>query len=1480
MDDAGLLGKLPLEECVEQMRLLIPSAARVVSHDFLLRPVSLDVQLTVHTKGEADGEPKLIAEVKMQRFEINFGEDQYEDIMFFTDSLARFTRQSDYIAFRPQQPKTGNPRLWWGYAIKAALTDIQRHRREWSWEYFAERRDKRKAYITAYFQLLSAKKKPSSTLVDEVHRLEGEIEFDDLVRYRESATALLPKKEEKSKGGWFSGWFGGGGKSKRKKVAHDDDLALTDEQKRQIYGAIGYDEAGVAATEVNSEGYVSLRAGLSLTLVHVSLTEGTRRNQAHPNTELTAVKAHGFRLDLSQRPGAEAVSVDVQLDSIMVLDGTAPEPGARDEFNLMVQPRRTTHRQLGAGSHDTASEEAPFFRVHFETNPLDRSADSVVNMTVQPVEMVYRPTTVARLSAFFAPPAGLALEDVTNAASKRAYAMAEQTTTGLKYAVEQHKTLNLHLNVGAPTIIVPAERAGIVMVLDLGRLSVVSELQPKDSPSLEQFEESMYDRFRISLENVQSIIVGKASNVDWREALEAADTSEGRRHFLLEPMSVELRVMQCVQQDNFAFSKLKVQASIPRVHLRLSDCKYRFLLALAEEISATSVDVTSKPSDPSQPPQPLNPTVKARRKRKKRTRPKRNDEGATHLSPNTGRERSLSVRSALSDEFFSADEGDGELASGGRVSPDEETRNGHEPTPHQLEQRQEVVAEFHLGEIGVTLSQQQALRERDLIQLRIEGLEIPSFVKRTFDTKFSVSLAAVNVLDLMGPQVVHLVESNPQSPLPGIGANALRAHGGSRLIEVDLTLYDEESPTLQVEKVRQVISASFGSIRVHLCRESVQVLSGFLNRMLAPSASSGPAPTHQATSVSTTRDASTLANLAPEDEQTDDGFANLRFEADFGSLQVSIATRERPLVTFILAGFHTLALLEPAKSSVTADLQLIELADVSSGPDFVQTILSVSGEEVFSLRADFWNVKRQNPLDPDMDVEVHINGLQVVYLARLVAILTAYGTDLVPAQSRSSGGRASPSPSVTSMTSVASIATAAVAASIPAPKLGAKLKLQVLIKAPLITVPISSDSPRLLVLDLGTLSVHNELKTEVPGELGEESSIDLVTDHMDIVLEEMELYLVDVSAVDGTQRRMLIEPITVTTMVKRCLNQEYRGLPALDLSCEISPIVANLGDGDYADLLAITTGNLAEAKQVPQFEAVSDEEHGLVDEAGAALAGPEDALPVFSVDDLEAEAMADPPGFTVTITEDPTDADMMAVAGNQDSSVRPRSVSRAVRQAMVQAKETTVYWLTTRARVLLVSLDVHLTVGDGESLASLTMKGLGADVAIHSDDTKNVKAWLFALEVADTRTPALSKFPMMLEQGPGDPGQPTQRLLKVNSPDAPVNLVEARIDQQGHEQSIVVLLGRPKLDVCMDFVQALLAFLPAQGEDPLPDTEASVDQVPPVDTAEVESLRSTNAAAREGRMKLHFILDDLQVTLLEDHTDSNCRAIRLYTDAR
>lgn len=69
------------------------------------------------------------------------------------------------------------------------------------------------------------------------------------------------------------------------------------------------------------------------------------------------------------------------------------------------------------------------------------------------------------------------LDGLGEAAMNSAMSLQANTATGLLYAIETHKTLDLDLRLGAPTLIIPTK--GAMLAVDLGVLSIASDLGGK-----------------------------------------------------------------------------------------------------------------------------------------------------------------------------------------------------------------------------------------------------------------------------------------------------------------------------------------------------------------------------------------------------------------------------------------------------------------------------------------------------------------------------------------------------------------------------------------------------------------------------------------------------------------------------------------------------------------------------------------------------------------------------------------------------------------------------------------------------------------------------------------------------------------------------------------------------------------------------------------------------------------------------------------
>lgn len=95
--------------------------------------------------------------------------------------------------------------------------------------------------------------------------------------------------------------------------------------------------------------------------------------------------------------------------------------------------------------------------MNFENNPLDGHADNVLEVKMRHLEIIYNPKTVDTILEFLKPPPSQA--DSVNAllevAGDTLEGLAAQTRAGLEYALEEHKRLDLRVDVDAPVMIIP-----------------------------------------------------------------------------------------------------------------------------------------------------------------------------------------------------------------------------------------------------------------------------------------------------------------------------------------------------------------------------------------------------------------------------------------------------------------------------------------------------------------------------------------------------------------------------------------------------------------------------------------------------------------------------------------------------------------------------------------------------------------------------------------------------------------------------------------------------------------------------------------------------------------------------------------------------------------------------------------------------------------------------------------------------------------
>jgi vacuolar protein sorting-associated protein 13A/C len=414
--------------------------------------------------------------------------------------------------------------------------------------------------------------------------LEQELAYEDIRFYRSIARSELrkerasrkaeeeahhaaPAKATSAVGGWTS-WIFGGSSTTQSQESEEDTLGLdtmSDEQRKELYQAVDYDEkAAIAAAFEAPRDAIKMRIAAQLNRGSFAL----RSSQAKAGDDMISVVFDAFRADIIQRP--DNMDAVLMLGGFGVYDGTqqgsihpqivrvkeshrkstmdegvavsSPDKDSKSKWETTVEDRgseagdeslRDDLDGVSEPESDSESEpeikpeqmqeiEDPFLYVKLENNPLDERADTGLTVRMRYMEIVYHRGYVEAIYRFLKPPESQ-LESVgalLNAAGETLEGLRKETRAGLEYALQQHKTIDVKMDLQAPIIIIPEDvsaRQCQHMILDAGHISIESQLVPKETmreidakkkrqytdDDYTQLESLMYDRFSVKLHSAQ-----------------------------------------------------------------------------------------------------------------------------------------------------------------------------------------------------------------------------------------------------------------------------------------------------------------------------------------------------------------------------------------------------------------------------------------------------------------------------------------------------------------------------------------------------------------------------------------------------------------------------------------------------------------------------------------------------------------------------------------------------------------------------------------------------------------------------------------------------------------------------------------------------------------------------------------------------------------------------------------------------------------
>lgn len=596
---------------------------------YLLKPVSGEGRLTVNKAGTTESSPHVKAELFFDEFGIDLDSQQYRDILWTASKFHWFIKTQKFRKFRPKNSVQDDPKGWFKYTAKSILDEIHEKNYKWSWAYFAKRRDQRKAYVNLW-KLILTKKNLSPEQQKDFDDLEIELPFEDIKFYRSLARGEVRKQNlitssttassdtsnsqstqaANKNTGWFSGWWGGADNSTSTNIEdakindsslNDEELKLTEEQRKALYDAIEYDDTRDLTEAIDIprdrnkfEVFANLRRG------GISI----RRDKHSSN--LAEVVFEGCTTQIYQRP--DSLLANFQLQEFRVEDGTKTTLYKHivsvKQLHTHTPPPGETPSEVTQSAKDD-----PFFKISFEQNPLDGSADSILLAKLKSMTIFYNPNFVEEVFKFFKPPK-VHLDTVgaiMNAAEATMEGITSQTRIGLQYALEEHKTVNVKLDLQAPLIILPLDPTSWkspVAVIDAGHISVISDLVDKSTFEEIKGKESytnedwnrlntlMYDRFNVHLQDAQFLV-----GPDIKSTMEQLhEVNQKQSALILDKLNIKLSLGISILPDVTSLARFKIGGEVPEIRLAINDFQYKTIMQLIDVLIPNFDDLDSEES--------------------------------------------------------------------------------------------------------------------------------------------------------------------------------------------------------------------------------------------------------------------------------------------------------------------------------------------------------------------------------------------------------------------------------------------------------------------------------------------------------------------------------------------------------------------------------------------------------------------------------------------------------------------------------------------------------------------------------------------------------------------------------------------------------------------------------------------------------------------------------------------------------------------
>ncbi|KAL8703518.1 MAG: hypothetical protein Q9201_003303 [Fulgogasparrea decipioides] len=957
------------------------------NHQYMLKPVSGRAAVEMDKTGKVE-RPKVKARLLFNELGFVLDDDQYRDALMMVDLFHYFIRHQEYKKYQPRSTPKEDPNAWLKFAFTAVHSKIQERNRKWTWGYIRQRRDDRLRYIEL-FKKKKKEEKLSSAETAELDKLERKLTYEDLRFWRSLARNQLRKenvgiKKAPQKQTWTQ-WAFGGGKKTEQTPKEDEDTTMTDEQRKELYAAIDWDEKKAISESVDVP-----RESIKLQL-ESSLRTGSFTLKKDPHgkaIEIMSMMFDNFQAKALQRP--DSFLADLSLGGLRINDGTTEGSLFPQIVNVQDMTSETANKSIeniAESDEDRKAKERAtadsLFHLIFEQNPLDESADSAVTVKLRSIEIIYNPQFIVQVANFFQPPErhmesiGALLET----AGATVEGIRQQTRAGLEFALEEHKTLNANLDIQAPLIIIPesiTSESTLCLVIDAGHVSLNSELVDKETmkdiqakqkkkysdEDFRQLEGLMYDRFLLKLDSTQ-VLIGPNIQAT-KDQLQAKDDS--KNYHIIDRISMDFVLETSIIPKAADLTKTRMSGHLPVLHASISDKKYKNMMKLIDiAIPKFESDGSADDKDKASPKKQPTAADKSRA-----------DEAL-------GRPRSKSVLGPAQHDLVMEEESDSEAAQGS-----EQAIKHLEEEGVNLHQRN-FEFKFTVDRLQGSLYRADADESKPdhlLIELVAEHFHL-DFYLRPYDMVAEVVLKSLNVDDYIdedpSPEFKQIISSR------GFGAK-----DDKDLFNVKFVKVNGDSPEFlsTYEGIATNLDVSISTLNLVVTRKTLLTLLDFVLVTFA-------SPEQSSESAKQVEDAEPLGDKVSETRAADSEQSTdkIRIKVGLESIALILNNDGIRLATLKLTTADVGIFLSGGAMWVGARLgNLLLIDDINQGASedsSLRQLISIQGDELADFRYQTFDPKDTSYPGYDTKIYLRSGSLKVNFLEepfrKIINFLVKFG---------------------------------------------------------------------------------------------------------------------------------------------------------------------------------------------------------------------------------------------------------------------------------------------------------------------------------------------------------------------------------------------------------------------------------------------------------------------------------------------------------